>query len=488
MPEPNRCALCPGKNACVSGDGPEDNKYRIIFIGEAPGKDEDKHKRPFVGKTGREVNEHYLPLSGLRRDSVRVTNAIQCMPASTGGKLDPKSNRDAELLQCCVSHHLYPELSRNRYKLIVTLGAFATRAIDPNIILELQHGIPVETEWGTVFPMYHPAQGIHEPKRMLHIRTDWTRLKKYMNSKLHIPKDEYAGIEDYQAVDSYGVREILRGNEDKVMANDTENTRHQDPYCLSFSIQPGTGYLIRAEDEEALQQFQCSLDKWRGKILWHNWMHDKKITDKMKLKYARKLIVDTMVISYHLGNTPQGLKALAYRELGMHMTDFEDVVKPHSSKLVVEYYREMLGEHEWPKPEPVLVRDSKTGTFKLYKAQSIGTKVRTFFTYLSKNPDKDVFKPWETWLKAASNLPDAVFDSDDEDEELNLGRLSWPEVEDRMGRKWPGMCISDAPFEEIIPYACRDSDSLLRVYPLLLHMRGRVRKTVQELWREGLRI
>ena len=64
------------------------------------------------------------------------------------------------------------------------MGVLACYAIDPDINLELQHGIPVETAWGTVYPMWHPSAGLHEPKKMLAIRNDWVRLGKYLKGKL----------------------------------------------------------------------------------------------------------------------------------------------------------------------------------------------------------------------------------------------------------------------------------------------------------------
>lgn len=185
----DRCSLCPGKNNMVPPSGPTDAD--IVFIGEAPGRDEDKQLVPFIGKTGREVNEHYLPLAGLRRDATYFTNAIKCLPDRPSGRLDLSRSKDMELLYGCAGCHLYNELQSMRPSLIVPLGAFACMAIDPDIELNLNHGIPVETSWGTTFPMWHPAAGLHEPKKMLAIRTDFYRLGKFLKGKLRIPVDEY---------------------------------------------------------------------------------------------------------------------------------------------------------------------------------------------------------------------------------------------------------------------------------------------------------
>jgi len=71
-----RCPACPGVNHCISGDGPQCNDSTVVCLGEAPGRDEQRRQQVFIGKTGRELNEHYLLLAGLRRgQNVYVTNA-----------------------------------------------------------------------------------------------------------------------------------------------------------------------------------------------------------------------------------------------------------------------------------------------------------------------------------------------------------------------------------------------------------------------------
>lgn len=454
----SRCPLCPSKNNCVPPDGnPECDNH---FIGEAPGGDENRKGRPFEGKTGQETNNGYLPLAGLRRDGVYVDNAISCLPDRPKGKLDIKRQADLDLLQSCAEHHLYPTLDKYRPKLIIPMGAFANRAINPNIDLELQHGIPTQTAWGTAFPMYHPAGGIHEPKKMLLIRTDWIRLRKYLIGKLPPRIDPYAGREQYQEVTSSAhLRSVLTGCNDYTMGCDTENYKSGTPFCLTFSIQPGTGYLIRAERPDILQTCQEFLDNWQAPILWHNWLWDGAVVKAMNLKFPRKWIRDTMVQVFHLGNLPQGLKALAYRELGMQMQDFDDLVVPYSRELVLDYYRNMVCE-DWPKPDPEMNRDSKTGLWKLKKPHSLNTKLKTFFTYLSKDPDKDVFEAWDNWETCH-------------------------EMVERVCGSYPGKCISHVPFNEALFYACRDADALLRLWPLLQWMRRRVRKVPQERWSEG---
>jgi uracil-DNA glycosylase family 4 len=450
----DRCALCPAKHNVVPPSGPEDSD--VLFIGEAPGKDEDRMGSPFIGKTGEEVNRHYLPLAGLRRESCHFDNSIRCLPDRPQGRLDIHRDADRELLLSCSSHGVLAGLERSLPRLIVPMGVLACYALDPDINLELQHGIPLMTSWGTVFPMYHPAGGIHEPKKMLMIRNDWVRLGKYLKGKLKRPVDlfpnpDYREITADELLDDY----LACNDYTHPIACDTEVTRKREPFCLSYSTWPGTGRLIRAEDKDALEIFQCMLDRWEGPILFHNWGFDSQVVEKMGLRFPHKRIIDTMVRAYHLGNLPQGLKALAYRLLGMQMQDFDDLVTPYSTPLCLSYLREAVN-HEWPKPEEQTVRDPQ-GQWKLYKPQSMSTKLKRFLTDYQKHPDKDVFQAWDNW---------------EDDHKL---------IEMVCG-EWPGKSIEHVPMDKTIHYACRDADATLRLWPVLQGMTRQVRRKLSEHW------
>lgn len=450
----DRCSLCPGTNDCLSPDGPEDAD--VICIGEAPGKDEQKKKRVFIGKTGDEVNGHYLRLAGLRRDTVCFTNAIRCLPVSTGGKLSLDRVKDRALLQSCANAFLDPHLRRVRPRVVVPMGAFACAAISPDITLELQHGLPLQTAWGLTYPMYHPALGIHEPKKMLMIRNDWIRLKSVLNGT-YTPREDPYPEPDYAEVTD--VREIRQLDPTRPMGCDTEFHRRRGPFCLTYSQFPGTGRLIRAERSDLLRAFQEHLDRHDAAICFHNWLADAPVTAAMGLSFHRRLLVDTMVLVFHLGNLPQGLKALAYREIGMVMQDFNDLVTPYSTELCLDYLMRASAV-TWPKPEQDVIRGDDM-QWKLYKQQSMNTKLKRFFTDFAKGDGTmNVFERWENW----------------EDEQ--------PMIEAECG-EWPGLDISHAPFEEILPYACRDADACLRLYSLIQHMRSRVRQYPQHEWTKG---
>ncbi len=445
-----RCSLCPGVHKVLPPDGPPSS---TLFVGEAGGFNEERQGRVFVGKTGDEVNRHYLPLAGLRRENVMFTNAIACFPTSSGGKLDLKAAKDKALLESCATCHLYPLIERVQPKVIVAMGAFACAAVNPEIDLELDHGLPCESPWGIpVFPQFHPASGLHEPKRLLLLRNDWMRLKDYLAGKLRRKRDPFPEP-DYQVAT---LLDTISIDPHRPLACDTEFSRRLGPYCLTYSQQPGTGRLILAENTEHLAQFQALLDVHQAPILFHSWLSDRPVVQDMGLRFPEHRIVDTLAWVFHLGNLPQGLKALAYRELGMVMQDFDDLVTPHSTQLVLRYFNEAY-DMDWPKPDEQVVRE-KDGSFKLYKPQSLSTKLKRFYTDLRKDPNKDVFQSWDNW------------------EEHHA------EVEAECG-EFPYKDVRHAPFDKMLHYACRDSDALLRLYPILVKMRQRVRKFPQEKWR-----
>jgi len=121
---------------------------RVVFVGEAPGAEEDRTGVPFVGRSGRELDRAIVRL-GLSAEDVGVLNLLKCRPPSNrfdrwaAGTCRPYLDRQLELL---------------RPRLLVTLGAHALRALDPNAppILKTA-GQPRALGHGVLFPLLHPA-------------------------------------------------------------------------------------------------------------------------------------------------------------------------------------------------------------------------------------------------------------------------------------------------------------------------------------------
>lgn len=130
----------------VFGEGSPD--AAVMFIGEAPGKNEDETGRPFVGPAGKFLNE-LLQSIGLNRQDVYITSIVKYRPPNNR---DPRPEEKAESWP-----YLRAQLEVIRPKLIVTLGRHSTNCFLPDLKISQVHGQPQKWEGWTILPLYHPA-------------------------------------------------------------------------------------------------------------------------------------------------------------------------------------------------------------------------------------------------------------------------------------------------------------------------------------------
>ena len=154
--EVRACTKCPlsgkRKNA-VPGDGPEN--ARVMFVGEAPGAQEDQQGLPFVGPAGRLLNE-LLAQAGLPRESVYITNIVKCRPP---GNRDPMPSE----IEAC-HDYLVGQIAAINPAALCTLGSPALRTlVDPKLSISRVHGTSQRRGGILYVPLYHPAAAIHNP-------------------------------------------------------------------------------------------------------------------------------------------------------------------------------------------------------------------------------------------------------------------------------------------------------------------------------------
>jgi DNA polymerase len=126
-----------------------------MLVGEAPGAKEDETGRPFVGGAGK-LLDHLLGDAGLDRGDVFITNVVKARPP---GNRDPKADE--------VAHHLpwlEAQLEAIQPKLIVPLGRHALKRFAPDMKITETHGRVVERDGRRLFPMYHPAAALRNPR------------------------------------------------------------------------------------------------------------------------------------------------------------------------------------------------------------------------------------------------------------------------------------------------------------------------------------
>lgn len=168
-----KCPLCEGRTNVVFGRGNENAD--VLIIGEAPGKNEDLQGLPFVGKAGSYLEE-LLALANLSIDDIYIANVLKCRPPSNR---NPKA---AEILEC--SPYLREQTKKVNPKLIITLGNFATKFILKNEAgITKLHGKPVKAGKFIVFPVFHPASTMYDPKKKTLLEQDFKKVPALLNPK-----------------------------------------------------------------------------------------------------------------------------------------------------------------------------------------------------------------------------------------------------------------------------------------------------------------
>lgn len=166
-----RCKLAKlGRSQVVFGVG--NPHASIMFVGEAPGFNEDQKGEPFVGASGRLLND-LLQSADLSRDQIYIANVIKCRPPS---------NRDPEPdeVDTC-KPFLLEQIRIIRPKLVCTLGNWATQTL-----LERKVGITkvkaqaFDLKEFVLFPLLHPAAALHQGGLLQTLKEDFKKLKEFL--------------------------------------------------------------------------------------------------------------------------------------------------------------------------------------------------------------------------------------------------------------------------------------------------------------------
>jgi DNA polymerase len=176
-----RCELAETRTKAVPGEGSD--KAEVMFIGEAPGRDEDVQGRPFVGRAGK-LLDRLLAEIGIGRNQIFIGNVLKCRPASPEGK--DRKPTEQEVSAC--SHFLDSQIEKIKPKVICTLGDTATQYIlrkyglKPDGISKI-HGRVFEAGKLKIIPLYHPAAALYTYRLERVMRKDFEKLKSILNQR-----------------------------------------------------------------------------------------------------------------------------------------------------------------------------------------------------------------------------------------------------------------------------------------------------------------
>ncbi|MDQ6816220.1 MAG: uracil-DNA glycosylase [Actinomycetota bacterium] len=169
-----RCPLHQTRTNVVFGAGNADAE--LMFIGEAPGANEDRLGLPFVGQAGK-LLDTLLDEIGLHRKDVWICNTVKCRPP---GNRDPHPN---EIAAC--QDYLRRQVDLIEPSVICTLGNFSTKLLraDPTGISRL-HGSAEVRIIGSravrLYPLYHPAAALYTPSMLETLRGDFQRIPELL--------------------------------------------------------------------------------------------------------------------------------------------------------------------------------------------------------------------------------------------------------------------------------------------------------------------
>ena len=181
-----QCDLCKTRRNVVVGYG--NHNADIMFIGEAPGEEEDKMALPFVGPAGNVLDKLLFSI-GLKREDVYICNTVKCRPPMNADPTDEQKNE-------CASY-LTRQIEAIRPKIIACLGNHAARSVltlfglaDRTEPISKMHGqiyVPGELfkvnssdglENTKIMPIFHPAAMLHNPALAMSLKSDFKKLKE----------------------------------------------------------------------------------------------------------------------------------------------------------------------------------------------------------------------------------------------------------------------------------------------------------------------
>lgn len=162
-----RCPLHESRTHAVPGDGRTTAK--VMIIGEAPGREEDRSGHPFVGAAGRFLDE-VIAGSGLDRGDFFITNTVKCRPP--GNRTPRKLEVDT-----CTSNYLFEQIERVNPQLIMLLGGVAAKQLLGIKTITEARGNVIEHEGRKYLVGYHPAVRFYREDLAEKVREDFALLK-----------------------------------------------------------------------------------------------------------------------------------------------------------------------------------------------------------------------------------------------------------------------------------------------------------------------
>ena len=314
------------RSVCVPPDGPVDAE--VVFVGEAPGAEEDLKNKPFIGASGEMLRsriEKYIP---ERR--VRISNVVRCRPP---GNRTPTPQE----AQVCTEKHLEGEL-KIRPKLIVAVGLLAVRTLTGKRGILKYAGQVLPSEYGPVFVLPHPSYVLRNRGCEKEWENTWRKLPKVID-----PPDQ--SLLDYRLLRSeIDVAELLKSYGDKPVAFDYE-TDCISPWeggvkSVAVCAEEGTAFCF---DPNVHKKAWVRFLRGPAKKIAHNYAFEG-VWSKVHFGSEPKNVHwDTKLASKLFDeNTPHGLKDLA-----VELTPLGDYAREEKGVIGGEDWKDKTIQDVW---------------------------------------------------------------------------------------------------------------------------------------------
>lgn len=333
------CTQCELHATCKSVQIKPDGSGDIVFLGEAPGADEDAQGIPFIGKSGAFLRSIVADME-IEPSRFRYTNAVRCRPPEN--KTPVKKH-----IRACLNH-LLEEFIENPPSVIVPLGNVALDALRlagllsiPGTIMNL-NGKPIQENGLVIFPVLHPAYVLRNP----------TALELYAKTFNELQDVIVNGCKDPEAVD-YAFSDSLEGlfqalyeaRQAGVVSYDIEtSTLHPkereygiEPSIICFSLswreRQAFGFALNQDNRQA------ALHALHSELLENpdvvKVIQNAKFELMWSMHMGRTIVnmEDTMLLHWHVneknGTHGLGKLALSYTDMGFYDSELENYKKAH---------------------------------------------------------------------------------------------------------------------------------------------------------------
>jgi len=307
-----------------------DLNAEIVLVGEAPGEEEERQGRPFVGYSGK-ILRAVLEVLGINDSSLYITNVVKCRP--------PNNQLTKEIVKCCRVNLEKELMGLKRKKLIIALGATAKEFFSIPGSMNEARGQIVDTKYGKVLVTWHPAYRLMFYRdSVLEVSPYEQFVRELARGDIFVKQDRLYKKVNFRVAEGEELGRVLSVVTGKAVALDFE-TLGVDPWYGGFKVLTvglavdGECYVVDLErlGEERSKSFMKELFERVGKVVVYNAGFDVGIGVKEYGWQICGMDIDDVQVMYYLlsGKAVPGVSlkrlVLDYLDIGQYGIDWKKV-------------------------------------------------------------------------------------------------------------------------------------------------------------------